>query len=380
MTRSGCAHLTQRPRAARRSREPGRRAARRQLITRWIALIAVGTSASAVFAVLNVPSPSLFGGLVTGVIFALTTTWRTVVPNAVNAGAQAVIGVVLGTLLELDTLRSLGGYWLPVVGVIVGTLLLSVVAGLLMGRWTSVSPITGSLSLSAGGAAGVTSMSRDLGADERMVAVIQYLRVVLIVGTLPLVTTFVFAPDAGRGAVPVLAGSHGWAVDLAFTVVCASIGSLIAVRLKVPAGTLLGPLVLTAAVTLAGWSLDAHVPAWLAQIAYGAIGLRIGLGFTRASLKLLRRVLPVALTLTVVIILGCAGMGLLLASAAGQSPLAGYLATSPGGLFAVLAIAAETDTSATFVLAVQVLRIFVMLLIAPALAVSLARLRKPPQA
>jgi uncharacterized membrane protein AbrB (regulator of aidB expression) len=90
-------------------------------------------------------------------------------------------------------------------------------------------------------------------------------------------------------------------------------------------------------------------------------------------------VLPVALTLTVLIIVGCAGMGLFLASATGESPLAGYLATSPGGLFAVLAIAADTGTSATFVLAVQVLRIFVMLLVAPGLAVYLARLRESPE-
>jgi uncharacterized membrane protein AbrB (regulator of aidB expression) len=72
-------------------------------------------------------------------------------------------------------------------------------------------------------------------------------------------------------------------------------------------------------------------------------------------------------------------MGLLLASATGQSALAGYLATSPGGLFAVLSIAVETDTSATFVLAVQVLRIFVMLLAAPGLAVLLSRLREQPE-
>ena len=112
-----------------------------------------------------------------------------ILPASVNTSAQAVIGVVLGGLLELSTLQSLGADWLPVAAVIVGTLALSIVAGLLMGRWTSVSAITGSLSLSAGGAAGVTSMSRELGADERMVAVIQYLRVVLIVSTLPLITT-----------------------------------------------------------------------------------------------------------------------------------------------------------------------------------------------
>ena len=145
---------------------------------------------------LDVPSPALFGGLVTGMLVALTTKQATILPASVNTAAQAVIGVVLGGLLELSTLQSLGDDWLPVAAVIVGTLALSIVAGLLMGRWTSVSAITGSLSLSAGGAAGVTSMSRELGADERMVAVIQYLRVVLIVSTLPLITTFVFHPGA----------------------------------------------------------------------------------------------------------------------------------------------------------------------------------------
>lgn len=136
---------------------------------------------------------------------------------------------------------------------------------------------------------------------------------------------------------------------------------------------------LTAAVTVAGWSFGARAPVWMAQIAYAAIGLRIGLGFTRSSLKLLSRVLPAALSLTMLIILGCAGMGVFLATATGESPLAGYLATSPGGLVAVLSIAVETDTHPTFVLAVQVLRIFVMLLVAPCLAVFLSRLRKPPE-
>ncbi|MET0863233.1 MAG: AbrB family transcriptional regulator [Nakamurella sp.] len=350
----------------------------RRLILRWIAIVAVSAGVSLLFAVLAVPSPALFGGLVTGVIFALSTKWRTVLPSSVNSGAQAVVGVVLGGLLELSILQSLGGDWLPVVAVIAGTLVLSVLAGLLMGRFTSVSAITGSLSLSAGGAAGITSMSRELGADERMVAVIQYLRVVLIVSTLPLVTAFVFRPPSVASAADAASADSGWLLGLVFTLLCALIGSLVAIRLKMPAGTLLGPLILTAALTLAGWSFGAHPPVWLAQLAYGAIGLRIGLGFTRASLKLLRKVLPVALTLTILIILGCAGMGVLLASATGQSQLAGYLATSPGGLFAVLSIAAETGAGATFVLAVQVLRIFVMLLVAPGLAVFLARLRDGP--
>ena len=357
---------------------PGRGRTGWLLAARWAIIVTATGAITALFAVFEVPSPALFGGLITGMFVALTTRKSTILPASVNTAAQAVIGVVIGGLLELSTLLSLGDDWLPVAVVIIGTLALSIVAGLLMGRWTPVSAITGSLSLSAGGAAGVTSMSRELGADERMVAVIQYLRVVLIVSTLPLITAFVFHPGPSAPGTGGAGNEAGWAVDLGFTLFCALAGSLLAIRLKVPAGTLLGPLVLTATLTLAGWSLDAHPPAWLAQIAYGAIGLRIGLGFTRASLRLLGRVLPAALGLTVLIILGCAGMGAFLASATGQSGLAGYLATTPGGLFAVLAIAAETDTNATFVLAVQVLRIFVMLLIAPGLAVLLSRLRDRP--
>jgi membrane AbrB-like protein len=219
-------------------------------------------------------------------------------------------------------------------------------------------------------------MSRDLGADERIVSVVQYLRVILTVSTLPLVTAVVFHPAQVSVSVPTPDGP-GWIAGLLFTGVCAAAGILIAWRLRVPAGTLLTPLVIAAALSVTGWAQGATTPDWLAQTAYAVIGLSIGLGFTRNSLRMIRRVLPMALILTVAVIVGCAGLGLFLSSVTGLSSLTGYLATSPGGLFAVLAIAVDTGSDPTFVLAVQVLRIFIMLLISPLLAVVLARRRSP---
>jgi uncharacterized protein len=63
----------------------------------------------------------------------------------------------------------------------------------------------------------------------------------------------------------------------------------------------------------------------------------------------------------------------LLSHVAGVPLLEGYLATTPGGLYAVLATATGSGADATFVLAVQVLRLFVMLFSAP----LLARLLRP---
>jgi uncharacterized membrane protein AbrB (regulator of aidB expression) len=53
------------------------------------------------------------------------------------------------------------------------------------------------------------------------------------------------------------------------------------------------------------------------------------------------------------------------------------LATTPGGLYAVLATAVGSGGNTTFVLAVQVLRLFVMRLAAPVLARALVRERTP---
>jgi len=53
--------------------------------------------------------------------------------------------------------------------------------------------------------------------------------------------------------------------------------------------------------------------------------------------------------------------------------LTAYLATTPGGLFAVLATAADSGSDVTYVLAVQVVRVVVMLLMAPLLGRVLRR-------
>jgi uncharacterized protein len=75
------------------------------------------------------------------------------------------------------------------------------------------------------------------------------------------------------------------------------------------------------------------------------------------------------------LLVGCALLGLALAPLADVSTLDAYLATTPGGLYAVLATAVGSGANTTFVLAVQVLRLFVMLLAAPVLARWLVRER-----
>lgn len=340
---------------------------------RWLLLATCTVPLTLGFAALSVPSPALFAGLLVATALALLGKAPGAVPAAATTAGQAVIGVVIGVLAQPSTLAGIAQDWLPVLLVGVGTLAVSMGAGLLLGLRKGVSPLTGMLALTAGGASGLVAISRDLGGDERVVAVVQYLRVGIVTATMPLVAALAFGAG-GTAQVPAAADAP-WYVDVGFLAVCAAVGLLLARVTRIPAGGLLGPMVVAIALNLAGWSLGAAPPDLLVEIAYAVIGWQAGVRFTRASLRLVVGVLPLASALIVAIIAVCAGLGLLLSQVTGATLLEGYLATTPGGVYAVLATAISAGTNVTFVVAVQVLRVIVMLLVAPALARAVRRAR-----
>ncbi|SFK89560.1 AbrB family transcriptional regulator [Geodermatophilus ruber] len=336
-------------------------------------VLAGAVAATAVFDALGLPSPSLFGGLLAGLVRGLAGRRRLAVPRPGMLAAQGLIGVSIGALVDLETLAALARDWLPVLLVTVGTLVLSLLAGLLLRLRPGISPVTGAFSMIAGGASGITAMSRELGADDRMVAVLQYLRVLLIVVLMPVTAAAVYGAEPGSGGPPVDDAGPGWPAGLLFAAVCVLAGVAVGRLLRLPVAALLGPMLVAAALDLSGLSADATVPGLLDSAAFLLIGLTVGLNFTRDSLRTIGRALPLALLLIVGLIAGCAGLGAVLTATTGASALDGYLATTPGGLYAVLASATDSGADATFVLAVQVLRLFVMLLSAPLLARWLRR-------
>lgn len=320
----------------------------------------------------GLPSPALFGGLVAGLARALLLPSSPQVPRPATTAAQAVIGVALGALMDLETLRAVGSHWLPVVLVTLATLALSLLAGLLLRLQPGISPVTGAFSMIAGGASGIVVMARELGADERMVAVLQYLRVLLIVVLMPVVATGLYGAGSGSGGSAGTDGA-GWPAGVLFTVVCAVAGSLLGRLVRLPVAALLGPLLAAAVADLTGLAGGARVPDLVETAAFLVIGLQVGLSFTRASLRTIGRALPLALAAIGGLVVASAGLGAVLAATTGASALDGYLATTPGGLYAVLATASGSGADVTFVLAVQVLRLFVMLLSAPLVARWLRR-------
>jgi membrane AbrB-like protein len=342
---------------------------------RWALLALVTVAVTIPLTLLGVPSAALFAALVVGIALALTSLAPTAVPRRPGIAAQGVLGVYIGTMVAPESLGALGGHWPIVLAVVLATLAISIAAGAMMGLHRDVSPLTGALALVAGGASGLVAIARELGGDDRVVAVVQYLRVGIVTASMPIIVTLIFRPDRSHPAV-LAAGnaSAPWYLSLAAVAGIALVGAVLGRLARVPGAGLLGPMAITICLELTGLSFGIAVPMVLVQLAYALIGWQAGLAFTRESLRAIGRALPLALGLIAVLSAATAGLGLLLAHATGMTPLEGYLATSPGGVYAVLATAVETGSNVTFIVAAQVLRILVMLFAAPLLARGLVAL------
>ncbi|QFS90576.1 AbrB family transcriptional regulator [Mycolicibacterium poriferae] len=339
-------------------------------LLRWAVLLAVTAGVTVPLTLVGVPSAALFAALVVGIALALLSWGPARVPRPLGLAAQGTLGVYIGTMVQDDALAALGDDWAIVLGIGVSTLVLSVAAGALLGLRRDVTPLTGSLSLVAGGASGLVAIARELGGDDRVVAVLQYLRVGLITASMPVVVTLIYHADRSRPPVadPGQDPVAPWYLSVGMLVALVLVGSTLGRLIRLPGAGLLGPLALTVALEISGLSYGLSVPVVLVQAGYALIGWQAGLAFTRESLRAVGRLLPAAVALIVLLGVATAGLGVLLSRVADLTLLEGYLATSPGGVYAVLATAVETGSNVTFIIAAQVVRILLMLFAAPLLA------------
>jgi uncharacterized protein len=320
-----------------------------------VVIVAAGVAMNAV----GVPSPYLFAALLIGLARALAIAQPLELPRRVFVAAQAVTGVTLGTYLQRSSLHVLADDWLAVALVSLATLGISLAAGGVLARLTILDRPTASLGMIAGGASGIVGISDDLGGDDRLVAFMQYLRVFVVVLVTPALVGVIF-PGAHAGSVPTTGPILGTATAWLLTIGIAVAGQAV----PLPARSLMGPMLIAGALTLSGVT-DFTPPPVLRETAFGVIGLYIGLRFTAQTLRAVGRLLvPVAVSI-VALLVACFGLAIVLDATTSVSLEDAYLATTPGGLYAVLAVAFGAGANTTFIVAVQSLRVLVMVVLAP---------------
>lgn len=336
----------------------------------WLALAAVSAAFTTLLNLAGLPAALFLGAMAAGV--ALGVNGAAIrVPSIPYACAQSLIGMFIASAITPSILRSFVIEWPVILGVVFAILAASSFLGFVMSRWRVMPGTTSIWGAWPGAASAMVIMAAEFGADARLVAFMQYLRVACVAGLASIVAA-VWAHSTGvPHPAPEWFPPADWPAILQtalFAGACAGAGSI----LKIPSGPMLLALFLGALAHLSG-AIEIELPRWLMAATYAMLGWTVGLGFTPAILAHALRAVPKVLLSIMILIAFSGALAWLLTLTLGIDALTAYLATSPGGLDAIAIIAASTHVDAPFVLALQTIRFLTILLIGPPLARLVAR-------
>jgi membrane AbrB-like protein len=331
----------------------------------WAALVGLSVVLTVVAEVLHLPAALMIGPMVAAIVVAVHEGAIRMTPYPFIA-AQGVIGCLVGRSIPLSIVEEVARDWPLFLAGVVWVILVASTMGYLLARARVLPGTTAIWGTSPGASTAMILMSEAYGGDVRLVAVMQQLRIVIVIA----IAAMVAKAWAPAGASP--AKAIDWLPAIAWpafgaTLAIALIGAALATLLRIPAGALLVPLVVSTVAQNAGW-VQIELPPWLLAVAYALVGWSIGLRFTWPILAYAFRMLPLLLAIVVTLIAVCALMAVALVVFAGIDPLTAYLATSPGGADSIAVIAASAHVDMRFVMAMQTSRLVIVLLASPVLS------------
>ncbi len=337
---------------------------------RWASLLALSLAFGLALEWAAFPAALLLGPMIAAIGFGVGGS-RLKLPRLAFIGAQSIVGCLIARALTTSILISVAHDWAAMLLVVATTVAAGGLVGWILTKFGALPGATAAWGSSPGGATAMIVMAEQYGADIRLVAFMQYLRVIIVVLTASLVSRLLLgaaAPVAASSALPSWGALFALSpIPFAETLAIAAVGAAIGWRLRIPAGALLVPMALGAALHMTGMVVIT-LPIGLLGIAYAAIGWYIGLGFTREVMLYALRAIPQLVLATALLIGLCALSAWLLTGLLHTDALTAYLATSPGGLDSIAIIAIGSHADIPFVLALQALRFFAVILAGPQIA------------
>jgi len=312
---------------------------------------------------LGLPLPWMIGSMIATTVAALAGA-PVAVPPGLRAVMVTVLGVMLGSRFTPEILARLPEWGISLAG-LAGYIAVAGGAGLLyFWRVAGYAPATAYFSAAPGGLSEMVLIGGAMGGDTRIISLVHSARLLLVILLLPAAFQWWLGVELGRRPTPGLPLLEVPALDLLVLIGCALAGYVVARALKLPAAALVGPMVLSAAIHLTGWTA-AEPPRELVAGAQVVVGAAIGARFAGTALRMIGHTVLIAAGGTAIMVLATVAFAYGLHAATGLPASALLLAYSPGGLAEMSLIALVLSLDAAFVATHHILRIFMIVVFAP---------------
>lgn len=323
-----------------------------------VALAAVGT---AVFVVLGLPLPFLFGPLVACLIAALAGA-PVAGPGKIGILMRTVLGVAIGASITPELIARLPQMVVSLALVPVYVIAISMIGIPFFRRVYGLDRPTAFFAAMPGGLQEMTAFGEESGARVRTLTLIHATRLLVIVLVAPLIMVVAFGANfdnpIGAPAVTLPVG------EMVIMIGAAIVGWRVAARIGIFGAAIIGPMIVAAALSLAG-VIHTRPPAEAILAAQFFIGMGLGAGYVGVTLSELRRDVAAGLVYVVIVAALAAVFAEIVILTGLAPPIDGFLAFAPAGQaeMAILAIVVGADLG--FVVLHHVVRVFFILTCSP---------------
>lgn len=248
--------------------------------------------------VIGVPMPFMLGGIFGAACFVLwyerdgkqlpkLSRW-------VRLVFMSIIGAMIGSRFSPELLTLLPQFWISVVALI-PFILLAHGGGYVIMRWIGgYEKLDAYFASLPGGIIDSAALAEEAGADLRIVTAQHFIRIILVVSSIPLLFLFIQGDPVGSLAGQSMATVDYDYIDIALIITIALIGLAVGQMAKLPVSHMLGPLLLALVLSLTG-VVEIDIPPWLGHSAQYMIGTALGAQFSGISRQLLIRGLGMGL-------------------------------------------------------------------------------------
>lgn len=207
---------------------------------------------------------------------------------------MSIIGAIIGSRFTPEVITLLPQFWLSGLALIPFILIAhggnyAIMRGL--GRYEKKDAYFAAL---PGGIIDSAALAEEAGADLRIVTAQHFIRIILVVTSIPLLFLYVQGDAVGSLGGETLASNEYDAMDVLVLLSIALVGLLLGRVLKLPVSHMLGPLILALVLSVSG-VVTIDIPPWLVHVAQYVIGTALGAQFSGISRRLLIRGLGMGL-------------------------------------------------------------------------------------
>jgi len=325
---------------------------------RIVAGLALCGAGGAACAWAGTPIPWMLGSMLAMAVAQMAGANLATLPGGRAAG-MVVVGIALGLYFTAPVLHEVATYWPWFLALGVAAHGLGTVSAMVLERLAKVDRATAYFGSMPGGASEMSQMAETHGAQPDKVAIAHSARMLAVVTIFPAgITLAGFHASEAYQPVAFAFDARGLAVLLA----AGALAGFVFTRLRAPTAYMLGPLMLTIALTASGVVLSSMPTALVnvAQVLLGAMmGSRFEPGFLRRAPRFVAALVP-----SIAVTLGLAlAVGWLLALGSGTYLGNGLLAAAPGGIAEMSITAKVLRLGVAFVTAAHVVRYIVVILL-----------------